>query len=98
MEMRRVLKKGGRLIIVFPNDFVFKLARLVTFMLKEAFYDPGHLRQWTPGDMKSYLKQLGFKIATLRNVPFLFWPISLHCVVAANKHIDNKTGNLDTVF
>lgn len=85
MEIQRVLKKGGRLIIVFPNDFIFKLARLLCFKFKEAFYDPGHLRQWTPHSMKEHLKYLSFEIVRIRNIPFLFWPVSLHCVVVASK-------------
>jgi len=84
-EIYRVLKKGGRLIIVFPNDFMFKLARILCFKFKEAFYDPGHVRQWAPRMMKKHLKKMGFKIIRTKNIPFLFWPISLHCVITADK-------------
>ncbi|MDP3286576.1 MAG: class I SAM-dependent methyltransferase, partial [Desulfobacterales bacterium] len=37
-EMHRILKPRGRLIMVFPNDTVFKIARIISFKLKEAFY------------------------------------------------------------
>jgi len=84
-EIRRVLKKGSRLIIVFPNDFMFKLARILCLKFKEAFYDPGHVRQWYPRMMKKHLKKLGFEKIRSKNIPFLYWPISLHCVVTADK-------------
>jgi len=84
-EIYRVLKKGGRLIIVFPNDTMFKLARLAMFQFKEASYDPGHVKQWTPGDMKRYLISLGYRVVKIDSIPFLFWPVSLHCVVSADK-------------
>ncbi len=87
-EIRRVLRPGGRLIIVFPNDPVFKLARLMTLKFKEAFYDPGHLRQWTPWDIRKQLADLGFRVEILRSVPFLFWPISLHGIVVGVKKED----------
>ena len=85
IEIKRVLKNGGRLIVVFPNDFVFKLVRIVTFRFKEAFYNAGHLRQFTPNNMKEYLGYLGFEVLRIDNIPFLFWNLSLHCIVAARK-------------
>jgi len=84
-EMYRILRKGGRLIVVFPNDFIFKVGRIATFMFKEAFYNTGHLWQWTPCSMKSKLKNLGFGIIKIRSIPFLAWPVSLHCIIVANK-------------
>lgn len=85
IEIRRILKKGGRLIIVFPNDFVFKIARLLTFKFKEAFYNPGHLRQWTPWTMRHLLNEIGFKIIKQESIPFNFWMVSLHHLVVARK-------------
>jgi ubiquinone/menaquinone biosynthesis C-methylase UbiE len=84
-EIRRVLKARGKLVIVFPNDFVFKLIRILTFKFKEAFYDAGHLRQWTPLVARGCLKKLGFVVLKSRNVPFYFWPLSLHCIIVAEK-------------
>ena len=54
-EIKRILKKSGSLIVVFPNDFMMKLARIITFKFKEAFYDPGHVDQWTPKMLKRHL-------------------------------------------
>lgn len=84
-EIYRVLKKGGRLIIIFPNDLMFKFARILCFKFKEAFYDPGHVRQWVPRMMKKCLKNQGFKIVRTKNIPFLCWLVSLHCVIVADK-------------
>jgi len=85
LEIKRVLKPGGRLVVIFPNDLAFKLARIVMLKFKEAFYDAGHLRQWTPHDMKKYLVALGFNIELSKSIPFLLWPISLHCVIVGSK-------------
>ena len=71
-EIYRVLKKAGRAIIVFPNDRIFKLARIITGKTKEAYYDAGHVRQWTPRLIKRELKRLGFESITVENMPFCF--------------------------
>jgi 2-polyprenyl-3-methyl-5-hydroxy-6-metoxy-1,4-benzoquinol methylase len=84
-EIHRVLVPGGRLVIVFPNDKVFKIARILTLRFREAAYDPGHVRQWTPHDMRKFLSEQGFTTAFYRNIPLFFWPVSLHCIVAAAK-------------
>lgn len=85
-EIRRVLAPNGRLIIAFPNDAAFKLARILTLRFQEASYDPGHVRQWTPRDMVNFLTGQGFTPAFSRNIPFYFWSISLHCIMAADKN------------
>jgi len=84
-EISRVLKKGGRILVLFPNDRTFKLARIMTGMVKEAFYDPGHLRQWTPGDMKAALVQNGFRVTGAINMPLPLFSLSLHCLVVGEK-------------
>ena len=84
-EIHRVLVPGGRAIIIFPNDFMFLVSRLLTGMIREAFYNPGHVKQWTPGAIRKSLKLSGFRALTGRSIPFLFWPISLHHVVVAEK-------------
>ena len=89
LEIKRVLRPGGRLIVVFPNDSVFRLARIVMLKFREALYDAGHLRQWTPPDMKKYLVTLGFDIELSKSIPFFLWPISLHCVVVSVKQREN---------
>jgi len=85
-EIRRILVPGGRLVIVFPNDRVFKIARTLTLRFREAAYDPGHVRQWTPHDTRDLLKRNGFNTVFSRNIPFYLWPVSLHCVMAADKN------------
>ena len=83
-EIRRILKKDGKLILLFPHDHIFKLARLLTLRFKEAFYDAGHVRQWTPKEMR-LLESMGFKIILKKNLPFYLWLISLHCLMVARK-------------
>ena len=84
-ETLRTLKPAGTLVMVFPNDSTFKLARLLTLKFREASYDPGHLRQWTPASAMDALKHLGFEVLFLKSIPFLLWRLSLHCVVCAAK-------------
>lgn len=84
-EIYRVLRPGGRVIIIFPNDRTFMLARLAMGMVREALYDPGHVRQWTPRQIRQALSDAGFLPFTARSIPFSFWPISLHHIVVAHK-------------
>jgi len=84
-EINRVLIPNGRLVVVFPNDRILKIARILTLRFREAAYDPGHVRQWTPYDMDVLLNRHGFTTVFSRNVPFYLWPISLHCIMAAEK-------------
>ena len=84
-EIFRVLRPGGRIIVIFPNDSAFMLARLAMGMFREAFYNPGHVRQWTPRQIRRSLKASGFIPVAARSIPFLCWPICLHHVVAARK-------------
>ena len=84
-EIHRVLVPGGRLVIVFPNDSFFKMARILTLRFREAAYDPGHVRQWTPHDMREFLNGQGFIFTFSRNIPLYFWLMSLHCIMTADK-------------
>ena len=84
-EIRRILVPGGRLVLVFPNDRVFKIARILTLRFREAAYDPGHVRQWTPHDTHDFLKRNGFNTLYSKNIPFYLWQISLHCIITADK-------------
>jgi len=84
-EIYRVLVPGGRLVIVFPNDMFFKIARILTLRFREAAYDPGHVRQWTPHEMRDFLNSQGFTSIFSRNIPFYLWPVSLHCIMAVDK-------------
>jgi len=84
-EIKRILAPDGRLVIVIPNDRFFKLARLLALRLNEAAYDPGHVRQLAPREMMDFLKKQGFAPVFSRNLPFYIWPVSLHCIIAADK-------------
>jgi ubiquinone/menaquinone biosynthesis C-methylase UbiE len=86
-EIFRVLRPQGKVIVVFPNDFIFKISRILTGMIKEAFYNPGHVRQWTPRQIRQSLRACGFVPVAARSTPFLFWPVCLHHVVAAAKKV-----------
>ena len=86
-EMHRILRPQGRMVMIFPNDAVFKIARLLTLKLKEAFYDPGHLRQWTPWDMKVFLNHHGFRILKQKSIPFFIWRLSLHHLIVCEKEL-----------
>ena len=84
-EINRILRPAGKLIMVIPNDRMFKITRLATCKFKEAFYDPGHLKQWTPGDIKIFMNHHGFRILKQQSIPFFIWLLSLHHVVVCEK-------------
>ena len=84
-EIQRILKPQGKMIIIFPNDLMFKVSRLMVGMFREAFYDPGHVMQWTPSGMRNLLSKYDLSIAASSNLPFAFWRISLHHLVVAEK-------------
>jgi hypothetical protein len=80
-----VLKKYGTLVLLFPHDSIFKLTRILTFKFREAFYDAGHVKQWHPKEMIRVLREVGFETILKKNLPFYFWPVSLHCLLVAKK-------------
>ena len=84
-EIARVLKKGGRMLVLFPNDHTFKAAWIMTLNFREAFYDSGHLRIWTPRAMKDALQRNGFRVLGHKNMPLPFFFLSLHCLMVAEK-------------
>lgn len=84
-EAYRILDDNGRLIILVPFDRNFLLARLATLKIKEAFYNPGHVRQWRPKELKRLLEKSGFSVIAERSIPFLLWQMSLHYLVVAEK-------------
>lgn len=85
-EIYRILRPNGRLVIVVPNDRNFFLARIALLMFKEAFYDVGHQKQWSPHDLMNLLTHEGFTIMAKRSLPFFFWQTSLHHLVVADKN------------
>jgi len=86
-EIFRILKPSGILVIGFPNDLFFLLARIFLLKFKEARYDPGHVKQWTPQAMKKTLEEHGFTNIITKCLPIGLWPVSLHCIIVAKKII-----------
>ena len=84
-ELRRVLRPGGLLVVVYPNDRFFLLARLLLLRLKEAHHDAGHVRLWSPRQMRGFLSDNGFDVTATRAIPFHFWPICLHGITVGSK-------------
>ncbi|MDD5008358.1 MAG: class I SAM-dependent methyltransferase [Syntrophorhabdaceae bacterium] len=84
-EIKRVLRPGGKLILMFPNDTAFFLARMICGKWTEAFMDYGHMRQYTPMFTRELMKVAGYKVIKSRRIPFGLWPISLHCIVVGEK-------------
>lgn len=66
-EARRVLKRGGRAIIVVPNDVTMSAGRLV--LGKFPIRYPDHLIFTTPGRMRRWLAN-GYRIAEEFPLPF----------------------------
>lgn len=83
VELRKILKPNGALVVVIPNDLVFFAARMLCFKFKEAFYDAGHVRRWTPRRLRNALNDAGFTVSARKNVPFYFWSLSLHSITVA---------------
>lgn len=90
-EMMRVLKPGGKLVILFPHDAVFAFARFATFKFKEWRYDPGHVKRWTHRDLNATLRGLGMNPVLNRSIPFLVWGLSLHGLCVAVKPAEFST-------
>jgi SAM-dependent methyltransferase len=81
-EARRVLKPGGRAIMLVPNDVTMSLGRLL--LRKFPIRYPDHLVFTTPRRMRRWLAS-GFSIREAFNLPFRFLPFAgnlFHFVVA----------------
>ena len=74
-EARRVLKPGGRAIIVVPNDVTMSAGRLV--LGKFPIRYPDHLTFTTPGRMHQWLKN-GFRVTEEFPLPFRPLPYALN--------------------
>jgi len=85
MEIRRVLKPGGRLIVLFPNDRTFKIAWALAGMWGEIGRDRGHVKQWTPGLAEYMQLQSGSYRVQHESIPVNCWQIALHHIVVAEK-------------
>jgi 2-polyprenyl-3-methyl-5-hydroxy-6-metoxy-1,4-benzoquinol methylase len=89
LEIQKVLVPKGKLVIVFFNDKVTKIVTILTLRFREAAYDPGYVRQWTYHDIRYLLNRQGFTPSFSRNIPFYFWPVSLHFITTAEKNDKN---------
>ena len=79
---RRVLKPGGRVIMVVPNDATMSVGRLL--LRKFPIRYPDHLTFTTPGKMRRWLAD-GFRINEAFHLPFRPLPFAAnlyHFVVA----------------
>lgn len=83
-EARRVLKPGGRVVIVVPNDWTMSLGRLL--LAKFPIRYPDHLTFTTPGRMRRWLRD-GFRIREGFTLPFRWLPFAanLYYFVVAEK-------------
>lgn len=81
-EARRVLKPGGRAIIVVPNDVTMSAGRLV--LGKFPIRYPDHLTFTTPGRMHRWLAN-GFRVAEEFSLPFrpLPYAVNLYYFIVA---------------
>jgi len=81
-EAKRVLKPGGRAIMVVPNDATMSVGRLL--LRKFPIRYPDHLTFTTPGKMRRWLDG-GFRITEAFHLPFRVLPFAAnlyHFVVA----------------
>jgi SAM-dependent methyltransferase len=81
-EARRVLKPGGRAIVVVPNDVTMSAGRLA--LRKFPIRYPDHLTFTTPGRMRRWLLD-GYRIREAFHLPFRGLPFAMnlyHFVVA----------------
>jgi SAM-dependent methyltransferase len=85
MEIHRILKANGKLIIMFPNDRNFRIARMLTMKFKEMQSDNKHIQQWTPSKINEFLKRCGFNITKELGLPMNEWQLCLHYLVVAQK-------------
>ena len=81
-EAKRVLKPGGRVVIVVPNDATMSAGRLL--LRKFPIRYPDHVTFTTPGKMRRWLAD-GFRITEAFHLPFRRLPFAVnlyHFVVA----------------
>jgi SAM-dependent methyltransferase len=83
-EARRVLKPGGRAVMVVPNDATMSIGRLL--LRKFPIRYPDHLTFTTPGKMRRWLRE-GFRVREGFTLPFRALPfaVNLYYFVVAEK-------------
>jgi ubiquinone/menaquinone biosynthesis C-methylase UbiE len=72
-EARRVLKPGGRVLIVVPNDITMSVGRVMLFKWPPRY--PDHLTFTTPARMQKWLRD-GFRIRDAFPMPFRALPFA----------------------
>lgn len=81
LELKRVLKKGGWLIVTFPNESLWTLGRIL--LGRRPIKVPDHVNSFTPRSMKS---RVGLKLVKRVPLPFaLPFFLSLGCLMAFEK-------------
>jgi ubiquinone/menaquinone biosynthesis C-methylase UbiE len=83
-EARRVLKPGGRTLIVVPNDVTMSVGRVLLFKWPPRY--PDHLTFATPGRMQRWLGA-GFRVRDAFPMPFRKLPfvVNLYYFVDAER-------------
>jgi SAM-dependent methyltransferase len=83
-EAQRVLRRGGRAIMVVPNDATMSVGRLL--LRKFPIRYPDHLTFTTPGKMRRWLRD-GFGVREAFTLPFRALPfaVNLYYFVVAEK-------------
>ena len=84
MELARVIKPDGNIVIVYPVDWMMWLVRIICLRFREARNDPGHVRQWNRKDMEILLGQCGFQPIFFRSLP-LPPPFMLHGLIIGQR-------------
>lgn len=74
-EARRVLKPGGRVLIVVPNDVTMSVGRVLLMKWPPRY--PDHLTFTTPGRMRRWLRD-GFRIRDAFSMPFRAMPFAMN--------------------
>lgn len=85
-ELARVTRPGGQVVVVYPVDWAWFVARLLCLRFKEAFFDPGHVRQWTARALARLMQQCGLRPVACRCLP-LWPPFMLHGLLVGQREV-----------
>ena len=80
-ELKRILKTGGYLIITFPNELLWTMARFL--LRRRPVRVPDHVNSFRPKEIKSLM---GMDLSAIESLPFgLPFVISLGCLIKFQK-------------